>query len=345
MYCDKCGNNISKNTNFCNVCGNKIEKVELTDITQQKNKSYAWIFIVLGVLIGLIAMLLIIFSISKFSNKPIKELEDSLTHFILKSKNSGTINLDLSIQTNNSDKYDFNANIKYIKKHNDNYDIAFKIDKTNFNEEINIFSKINNKTITLYASSNLIDMLGLTESTDNMWVYYKDKNKILENFDIEDDRNFNFFDVIDDAHYKFINEEKGLKHYKLTIDNELLNKLKSQTDSEFVGFTELNDVYYLDIYINNKGELTKLELDLTKFINEKEIKKALITIQFYDLGSTSLTIPMDAINSSLNLETYLSKFSLFNSDVEEESTNDIYYNNYDAYLKGDYYNPKYYYAY
>lgn len=362
MYCNKCGNKINENIKFCNVCGNKIENIkENVEIinTEEKKKSYAWVFIVLGVLVGIIAIVLL-FLISKFSNRPSKELENALNNFVINGESSGTIDINLFIDNKTVDDYDFSANIKYIKKYNENYHISFKLNKTKLFDEINLYSKVSDDTIILYAPSNLIDMLGLTKSTDDMWVYYKfneDEMNISDEFEFEDDDRFELSNVLDEEHYKLINEENGLKHYQLTVDNELLNKLKNQADSEEEkiefeeslkringGSTELKDIYYLDIYINNKGELKKLEMDLTKFMEDEEINKCLISMEFSDFGSTSLTIPSKVFDSNLDLETYLNKFSLFNEPETEESTNSIYYNNYDAYLKGDYYNPNYYYG-
>ena len=378
MICKKCGNDIPENSKFCGICGEKVEILnqteELNNINETeetiviptvnfdnepKKKSYAWIFIVLAILIGVIAVSLVVLGLSKFSNSSVRELDSALNIMSEKGENSGTIDMKLLIETNTSDIYNLTATAKYDRKYDDKYDMSLTLNKSMLYEEMNLYTTINDYAMTLYAKSSLIDMLGFTSSTADMWVNYKiTQSKNAVDVDDIEDIDIDLYSVLDKKHYKLIDKDSGLKHYQLVIDNELLKNIKSMAsrDEDYKEFeqslginineVELTEAYYLDIYINNLGELVKVSMDLTDKIKDETINKVVISFEFSNLGNTSVQIPIDAKNSTLDLETYMNNFSLMQDTTEKTQTNNnaYNYNNYYEYLKGDYYNKNYYYG-
>lgn len=296
-----------------------------------KKKSHAWIFILLGVLLGVIAIALLVFSFIKSSNTPVRELERALNSISEKGENSGTIDAKILIESDTSDTYNLTATLKYGKNY-DNYDIALTLNKSLLYEEMNFYATITDEDVTLFANSSLIDMLGLTSSPTDMWVYFLmtfDELEIEDEFE-EEYGYFYLSDILDKEHYKLIDEQNGLKHYQLTIDNELLNKIKAQAPNEEElrefeqslseingGSTELTEVYYVDVYINSNGELSKVSMNLTEEIDDETINKIVISFEFSNFGSTTISIPSEANDSMIDLETYMSTYAIIDNTYDD----------------------------
>jgi len=293
----------------------------------KSKKSNTWIFVIGGIVLGLIILAIFVFILSKSFNNPVKKLEQALNQIEEKGENSGTIDAKISIITDTSDTYNLSATMKYSKRH-DLYDVSLTLNKSLLYEEMNFYSTIADDYITLYSKSSSIDMLGSTSSTTDMWVYYLMKLDELQIEDIDLDNDIYLHDILDKKHYKYIDKQNGIKHYQLTIDNELLNKIKTKSGKDDLrefeqslseinnGQIELSDTYYINIYINNSGELVKVSMDLTEELVDENIKKLVISFEFDNFGNTSVEIPNDAKSSTMDLESYLSTYGLYqNSDV------------------------------
>lgn len=357
MLCKKCGASISDEAKFCTSCGAKVEDTvvvsgeglsggammqsnpsdgmkPVNDLNSMQNnntvtsepknkKSNAWIFILGGILLGVVAIILLFVSLGS-GNNDVRVLEKALSKMGNMGENSGTIKANVSVETDTQDNFDFSASISYAEK-NDLYNVALKLNKSLLNEEMNLYSTVTEDDITLYAKSSLIDMLGFTSSPNDIWVNYfmtfDELELELDENDLEDD--FNLSKVLDEKHFAFVDEENGLKHYKLTIDNELLNKIKAQADEEDLreledsfstlneGQSELTDVYYLDVYINKSNELAKVSMELSEGLEEEGITKVVISLEFVDFGRTTVEIPTEVKNSTMNLENYMSTYSSY----------------------------------
>lgn len=319
---------------------------------ESKKKNYTWMFVVGGVLLGVIAIALVLFAYSKNSNSSVKVLEKALSNIEEKGENSGTIDASILIQSDTEDSINLSATIKYAKQYDDNYNFALTLNKSMFFDEINVYATLLDDNLTLFANSSLIDMLGFTASTSNMWVHLimtEEELEITDEVDVEDDGDYYLRDVLDEKHFKLIDEENGLSHYQLVIDNELLNKIKAQAPSqeelkEFEdtlasinnGSTELTETYYVELYIDNNNELVKVAMDLTNELDDETVKKAVLSFEFKNFGNTLVQIPDEAKNSTIDLETYMSTYAIM-----DESYDETYDTTYDDTTLTDEYNYQY----
>lgn len=291
-----------------------------------KKKNNTWIFVLLGVLIGVVALVLVVFAFNKNSNSDVKVLEKALSNLEKKGESSGTVDVKLLFESDTQDSMNFSATLKYARQGEDDYNFDLTLNKSMFFDEINVYASLLNDNLTLFANSSLIDMLGLTSSTPSMWVYLtmtEEELKILnEEIDLDDTDEYYLRDVLDQKHFKLIDEKDNLKHYQLVIDNELLNKIKAKVPSqeklkEFEdsladinnGSTELTETYYLDLYINNSNELVKVSMDLSNYLEDETVKKAVLSLEFINFGTTVVQIPTEAKNSIIDLETYMSTYA------------------------------------
>lgn len=294
---------------------------------EPKKKSNAWVFVLLGVLLGVVALVLVVFAFNKNSNSDVKVLEKALGNFEEKGENSGTVDVKLLLENDTQDSMNFSGTFKYAKQGDDNYNFDLTLNKSMLFDEINVYASLLNDKLTLFANSSLIDMLGLTSSTPSMWVHYtmtEDELEVMEeDVDLDDTSEYYLRDVLDQKHFKLIDEQNNVKHYQLVIDNELLNKVKAQAPSqeelkEFEdsladinnGSTELTETYYLDLYINNSNELVKVSMDLSNYLEDETVKKAVLSLEFRNFGTTVVQIPTEAKNSIIDLETYMSRYAI-----------------------------------
>ena len=196
----------------------------------------------------------------------------------------------------------------------DNYNFHLILNKSMFFDEINLYASILDERATLYANSSLIDMLGLTSANPSMWVHMTTTEQELEmqtGTEVDELDDIDLSDILGEKHFKLIGEQNNLNHYQLVIDNELVNKIKIEASKEedLKGFadslTELTETYYVDFYINNSNELVKISMDLINSLNDESIRSGVISLEFTNLDSTSVQIPTEAKNSTIDLETYM----------------------------------------
>ena len=298
-----------------------------------KKKNNSWIFVVLGVLLGLIALALIYFAYYKSSNSSVRVLEKALGNLAFKAENSGTIDAKLLIQSNTEDAMNLSATIKYAKQGDDNYNFNLTLNKSIFFDEMNIYASILDERVTLFVNSSLIDMLGFTSATPSMWVYMTTTEQELEmqtGTEIDELDDIDLSDILDEKHFKLIGEQNNLNHYQLVIDNELVNRIKTEAykEEDLKSFgdslSELTETYYVDFYINNSNELVKISMDLTNSLNDESIKSAVISFEFNNFGSTLVQIPTEAKNSIIDLETYMTTYAIQDDAYIDTSLNQDY---------------------
>ena len=286
---------------------------------EPKKKNNTFIFVLLGVLLGVVALALVYFAYTKSSNNSVKVLEKALNNIAFKAEYSGTINAKLLIESDTEDTMNLSGSIKYHKQGDDNYNINLTLNKSMFFDEINLYASILDERATLYANSSLIDMLGLTSANPSMWVHMTTTEQELEmqtGTELDELDDIDLSDILDEKHFKLIGEQNNLNHYQLVIDNELVNKIKIEASKEedLKGFadslTELTETYYVDFYINNSNELVKISMDLTNSLNDESIRSAVISLEFNNFGSTLVQIPTEAKNSTIDLETYMATYAI-----------------------------------
>ena len=302
-------------------------------VKEPKKKNKTGIFVVLGILLGVIALALVYFAYNKTFNNPVKVLETALEKLELKGERSGTIEAKLLIQSDTEDSMNLSGAIKYAKQGDDNYNINLTLNKSMFFDEMNIYASILDERATLYANSSLIDMLGFTSATPSIWVHMTTTEQELEmqtGTETDELDDIDLSDILDENHFKLIGKENNLNHYQLVIDNELVNKIKLEASKEedlksFAdSISELTETYYVDFYINNSKELVKISMDLTNSLNDESIKSAVISLEFNNFGTTVVQIPEEAKSSTIDLETYMATYAIQDDTYVDPSLDQNY---------------------
>ena len=188
-------------------------------------------------------------------------------------------------------------------------------------------NQIKNKNLVLYAKSNLVDMLGFTSSPKEMWLNYNiDLEELKEDYE-DTKNNIDLFEILDEEHFKYVDEENSIKHYQLIVDKDLLLKLENKLSDETKETLEItknqesvveNMIYYVDFYINRSYEITKISIDMTDQIMDETYKKFVLEFEFMNFGKTNLEIPKEAKESTMNIENYMTTYSLY-QEIEENT--------------------------
>ena len=310
------------------IIENTIQGSSGNNSKKTKGNANKLIPIIVGIVLILIALVLLFIAFNKSSNNSIAVLEKAINNFEEKGKNSGTINANLLIGSGTSDTINLSATAKYSKT-NDIYNLALILNESILYDEMSIYSTISEKDITLYAKSSLIDMLGLTSSAEDMWLYYFiDLTEFADDNLESNNDDFDLSDIIDEKHFKYINKVDNLRHYELVIDDDLINKIESKSTEEerqkiedslssiSNGEMNLTETYIIDFYIDDSNQLVKISMDLSDYMEDDEISKVILSFEFMNLNSTTVEIPQDALSSQNDLETYISTYSSYDSSVD-----------------------------
>ena len=299
--------------------------------TKKKNN------MVIGIIIGIAALLVVgvLVTLLIFGNKnknTVSVLNKAVNNYISKGKESGTIRLNALIESAQTDSISFSADFKYAKS-GDEYNLEAKLNKSVFFDEMSVYATGNRDSMTLYAKSSLVDLFGFTKSDMDTWLYYMIDLSDFE--DEEDDLDFDSFDasdILDSKSFKYIDESNGVRHYQLVIDNSLMNKIDSElneTEKEDIDSLINNSSYTdilekglnIDFYINKSNELQKISIDLSKYIEDDSVSKIVLSMEFIDLGSTTVNIPSDVLYTTMDFATYFNNNSTFSQgDVETQDS-------------------------
>lgn len=300
---------------------------------EQKKKNNTLVFVLLGILLGVIALTLVFFAYNKSANNSVRVLEKALGNLEFKGEKSGTIDAKLLIQSETEESMNLSATIKYAKQGDDNYNLSLTLNKSMFFDQMNVYASILDERLTLYANSSVIDMLGLTSATPSMWVHITTTEQELEmqtGAETDELEDMDLSDILDEKHFKLIGVQNNLTHYQLVIDNDLVNKIKFEAykDEDLRSFadslSELTETYYVDFYINDSNELVKVAMDLTNSLNDESIRSAVISFEFNNFGSTLVQIPTEAKNSTIDLETYMATYAIQDDTYVDQSLNQDY---------------------
>ncbi len=289
---------------------------------KKKKKNMLWIIILIAVLaVGAVVGTLVVLNSNNKQDKPVVALQKSLGNMKNKIENSATINANIQIESATNDTFNLSANLKYAKISN-GYNIAFTLNKSLLSDEINIYSLANKENISLYVKSSVIDLFGLTESEEDMWL---NLNLPLDEMEInlDDESEINIFDIIDENHVSLIDTTNGVRHYELKLDKQLIDNNKDKlTDEQYdslISIFDLNDSYPIDFYINSSNEIEKVSIEISNFGEDEDISKVVLSIEFSDLNSTTVTIPQDALNSVLNIEDYMNTYNIQDETIIDEN--------------------------
>ena len=298
-----------------------VPKVEPTPITAPQNNPKPkkglnkWIFIGCGIALVAVAIVLLFMAFNKpSSSNSIDALEKTLNNFVEKGENSGTIVTNILIESENEDAINLTGTVKY-QKLNDSYNIALTLDKSILFDEINLYATIASNEISLYTKSSLVDMIFGSDSEKEEWLKLSIPDLELD-LSGTASREVNLSGL--DKKIRLVSKGNGISHYELTVDNELLEIIKAgTTEEEREQLEELNSLldedideiatYYIYLDVNDNNELEKISIDLSNYIDDDSISKAQLSIKFKDFGSTVVSIPSEALNASMDLETYITE--------------------------------------
>lgn len=288
------------------------------------NKNNKWFFILMGIVLIVIAIGLLVFAFINSSGNSISVLEKAIANISEKGKDSASITAKLNIAAGGQ-SLNLSATAKIEKKAETAYDMQLTIDKTLFTDEISFYASVDSKKATAYINSDTIDMLGMTLSETPVWLNYTfELEETIGKITKEENsgEELELEDILDSKHFVLVEKLENVNHYQLIIDQELINTIKAKAvelaneelKESFADMEELKKAIKIDFYITKNNELTKIELDMSEHLTEEDsISKLAISIELKDLNNTKVEIPSEALNSTMNIETYMMQ-------SEDEST-------------------------
>lgn len=280
----------------------------------------------LAVLLIVVGAALLIFLFSKVGNNPVSVLEKAVLNLSEKSKNSGTITAKMTMEEESTGSLTISATSKYAKE-NDKYKLQLTLNKNMFMDEANVFLALDKKDASIYLQSSIVDMLGMTSSNVNKWLSYSiDLEEEINLDDAEKIKNVHLDDILDKEHFVYVDKSDNLRHYQLVINKKLIQNIKTKlsklddeeakelADSINMEEVDLSNPLKINIYINDKNEITKISFDLTDLLEEEGISKAVFELEFSNLGTTNVIIPNEALNTKDNLMEYFTTNAIADED-------------------------------
>ena len=330
MKCPNCGKDLDEKAKFCDSCGSKIDVVESpkeeikneevvnkTKAQSTKKNPKALVFGIVGVILAAVVVGIALLALNKSSKADIKLLERAFSNTVKTGNKSGTVVATISMG-DDKDNIDVSASVKY-QKVSDGLKMQVTVNKSLFFDEMSLYGNITKNSIDLYAKNTLIDMFIGTASDEEKWLSLSypiedstiDLNSIsqIEQSDIALDSLKEFI--------KYSGKKDGLDCYTLVIDNKFIEKAKKEANSEQQqllnqsinqltnGSDKLEKPYNINFYVNSKEEIERITMDMEEYAKQINMKKLMLTVEFKDADSTVVTIPNEAITSSVDLETYI----------------------------------------
>ncbi|MDO4962684.1 MAG: zinc ribbon domain-containing protein [bacterium] len=305
---------------------NNLESSNINNTSTSSKKSsnlMIWIAVLIIALVTVVGVFLLI-ALNKNSNS-IDVLKKSIANLEEKSKDSGTVKLGVSASSGDSLNINLSGSVKF-QKSNDQYNLALLLDKSAFMDAVEVYSTFSKENVSLYLKSDLIDSLGYTASENSVWLnyIYNIENTVSGGSENEKAKDVDIYSIIDNKHFKYIDEVNGVKHYSLIIDEELINKLAEELKKlniEEVSSMEdvssqvkLEKPLNVEFYINKSNTLEKIEADVSGMLDDESISKVILSMNFENLGSTIVSIPPEALNSNMDIMTYINENSMVNYD-------------------------------
>ncbi len=285
--------------------------------TRKNNKL---IYIIGGVVLAVVAVVLVLFAFMKSSESSVTVLKNALANFNQTASNSATVNAKLSMSATTGENFEFSATVKAQKKSDNEMNLLVKINKSLLFEEMSAYVEVTKKEMTAYIESTLIDLLGMTSSTEPMWVYYTlPFEQLIDESTVESANQVELESLIDNKHFVFVSNESGLNRYQLIIDQELIDNIKGKFSElegqdaieEFETMEPLTNPINIDFYINELNELKKIQLDMASYFGDiSELSSLVLSLEFSELNNTVVEIPSEAKKSIYDLEGYMIDYSI-----------------------------------
>lgn len=305
--------------------------------TNKAKKNNKLLLIIIGIVLVVIAIAIAAFAFIKLSNNPVNVLGKALNNMYNKGESSSTIEATLNLGTATGDGLAISLTVKNEAENAEKYKTQITLNKSLFFEEISLYSLVDKNEMMVYLESSLIDMLGMTSSLEPIWLYYKLPLDEVTSALPEEQQEIDLNEIIDREHFKYIDSNNGLKHYILTIDQKLVDTVKSKlSESESKELEEmlnsmkdLQESIKIDFYITSDDELSRIEFNMNEILKDIDndgITEFVISMEFKDMGNTKVNIPNEALNSTTDIETYISTNQI--GEVYEDSfDNDSNYDN------------------
>ena len=354
MKCLNCGAELSEADKFCGACGtpisvdpqelveDSVENIQSNEPSQQPNesgkkKSKKGLFIILGVAVAALIIAIAIILLNRTSGS-IDKFEKAINNTIDSGKESGTVKASIELSGEDSTAFNISGTFKY-EKSNDEYNFALETNQSLFMNAIKAYGNLKNEKMIFYVNNSLMDMITGSYSTDEVWLYQEtDLSEITGDIENKEElkEEFNNFSLEEsglDKQIKFVGKNDGIEHYTLTIDKKYIDSLKSKINSKekeqyedlFDSFDDIDEIlekgYVIDFYVKN-NKLQKISIDISKYLEESGINKAIISIEFIDFGSTKVEIPSEAKASTKTLEDYISENTTYYEDIDFDNTDD-----------------------
>jgi len=324
-------NNIQTPTT--NQVVNQVQNNNVPQNNTNNKKSNKLLFVIGGVLLAIVAIVLVVTAFMKSSNNPVSVLEKAIYNLGVKGEDSLTIDAGLSFATTTGESFSFSLTVKTEMTGEESGNVQMTLNKSLFFDEMNIYSTVNKDEVTLYAESNVVDMLGFTSSLTPTWLYYRlPLDELAQEVEEVTGEEIRLQDLIDEEHFKYVDEANELRHYVLVVDQKLVDTLKeklSNLEDEDIkdmldSMETLEKAINIDFYINSLNELSKIEINMTEYLNEEsqDISEFVLSMTFRDLNNTKVEIPSEALDSNLDLETYMSE-NIINNEMGLEEDNGL----------------------
>lgn len=305
--------------------------IQSASTMNQKNNKL--IFIIGGIALAIVAIVVVLFAFMKSTNNSVAVLKKAIANLEEKGENSATIDAKLSMVSATGESFSFSATVKAEEKNDDKMDMQVTVNKSLFFEEMNIYASLDEKNVTMYMESSLIDMMGTTSSLTPTWVYYTMAlNEIMDEEAADESIDeIDLEDIIDEKHFVYVDDKNELKHYQLIIDQQLIDtiklKLTNVNDKDVKDIIDsmgtLEQTIKIDFYITKSNELSKIELDMTEYLEDaQDISSFVIGIEFRDLNNTKVEIPSDAKKTTTDLESYMTLNAISDYGFDTDSTYD-----------------------
>ncbi len=271
------------------------------------------------------------FYLNKGEENAIDSLEKSIAN--MKKVESATISfkfdLDMTELTMN-----FSGKMK-CSKSGDNYAAELSLDPSMYMQSVNAYLKAAGNSGVMYIPSSVLSLIaGTSDSGENVWLKIPFDVSEMNLNDLESKEDVDLSKYLDSKHYRYVEKKNGLKHYVLTVDEELVQKISKELNEE--SLKEATDAlksdesskekFDVDIYMNNANEVVKVTMDLSELLKSAGINKFAVSLEISDLNKTTVAIPSEVEETSMDMEEYSATHQMSPEYPEFDDNSDLDFN-------------------
>ena len=329
-------NDMNNQTNMNSSYSNDMNNQTNMNSNYSKNKSSVGklIIVILIFILLLAGVLFLVFGIFKDEkhdyNTNIENIKHAMSNMVEASNNSGTLKVSYVASGNNLNM-NLNGFIKYAKTNN-GYDFQLGLDKSIISSEINAYMRLTNNDLTAYFPSSILNLTNNSYSNSSKYLKFNAKfsdfgdislDSIINQSNLIDQEQINIKDLLIESNFKYIGKENGLEHYQIILNETFYRNLYSKYDNlDIDTYLDQMKNFNIEIYLNSKGNFAKITIDYSNFIEEANpFDKLVFTIEFTDFNSTTISIPQEVINNSVDINNY------YNNNIFDYNSYDSIFDN------------------